>query len=319
MGGGTVTAQRSIFSNSSHSPVFQDSVSTAWVVEAIYDSDTLSFDDVAMANPLFAHPDAFYFGLLEGSPAADVGGPGDNYGASFPWAIPWSITERDVAIVEFGYAGIEHPNREWIKVQNEGAQPVNLQGYRLEDAVSWTCVDALWVDPGESVWIVKDVAFFEESFEQVVAWDAGQLANEGERILLKDAAGIVVDFVRYGIEAPWPVPVAGAEALVRMSPWLDNHFASSWMLAELDDVPLEVAATSIWSMYPNPAKNRIHVHFDEVLSEPLDAQLFSATGQCLQEWRLSATGIDITLDVSNFPQGMYLLRVDGVSRLIQLL
>ncbi|MDA8606302.1 CotH kinase family protein [Flavobacteriales bacterium] len=319
MGGGTVTAQRSIFSNSSHSPVFQDSVSTAWVMEAIYDSDTLSFDDVVMANPLFAHPDAFYFGLLEGSPAADAGGPGDNYGASFPWAIPWSITERDMAIVEFGYAGIEHPNREWIKVQNEGGQPVNLQGYRLEDAVSWTCVDALWVDPGESVWIVKDVAFFEESFEQVVAWDAGQLANEGERILLKDAAGIVVDFVRYGIEAPWPVPVAGAEALVRISPWLDNHFASSWMLAELDDVPLEVAATSIWSMYPNPAKNRIHMHFDEVLSEPLDVQLFSATGQCLQEWRLSARGNDITLDVSNFPQGMYLLRVDGVSRLIQLL
>ena len=319
MGGGTVTAQRTIFSNSSHSPVFQDSVSTAWVVEAIYDSDTLLFDDVAMANPLFAYPDAFYFGLLEGSPAVDAGGPGNNYGASFPWAIPWSITERDVAIVEFGYAGIEHPNREWIKVQNEGGQPVNLQGYRLEDAVSWTCVDALWVDPGESVWIVKDVAFFEESFEQVVAWDAGQLANEGERILLKDAAGIVVDFVRYGIEAPWPVPVAGAEALVRISPWLDNHFASSWMLTELDDVPLEVAATSIWDMYPNPAKNRIHVHFDEVLSEPMDVQLFSATGQCVQEWRLSATGTDITLDVSNFPQGMYLLRVDGVSRLIQLL
>jgi hypothetical protein len=91
------------------------------------------------------------------------------------------------------------------------------------------------------------------------------------------------------------------------------------MLAELDDVPLEVAATSIWSMYPNPAKNRIHVHFDEVLSEPLDVQLFSAMGQCLQEWRLSATGNDITLDVSNFPQGMYLLQVDGVSRLIQLL
>ena len=91
------------------------------------------------------------------------------------------------------------------------------------------------------------------------------------------------------------------------------------MLTELDDVPLEVAATSIWDMYPNPAKNRIHVHFDEVLSEPMDVQLFSATGQCVQEWRLSATGSDITLDVSNFPQGMYLLRVDGVSRLIQLL
>ena len=94
----------------------------------------------------------------------------------------------------------------------------------------------------------------------MVQWDSGQLANEGERILLKDAAGIVVDFVKYGVEAPWPVPVAGAEALVRASPWLDNHFATSWTLAELDKVIFpEDHVQSGWSVYPNPSENSLHV------------------------------------------------------------
>ncbi len=319
MGGGNVTVENTIFSNHSHSPIFQDSISTALVMNAIYDSDTLMFDEVAMANPMFAHPDAFYFGLIEGSPAIDAAPSGDNYGAPFPWSIPWTIDERDVAIVEFGYAGIEHPNREWIKIQNEGTEPQNLQGYRLEDAVHWVGLEALWLEPGESLWIVKDPTFFEGSFEQVVQWDSGQLANEGERILLKDASGIIVDFVEYRAEAPWPVPVSGAEALVRVAPWLDNHFASSWMLAELDEIlTLEGELESGWSVYPNPATNILHVKFEQNRIAPLQLQCFNATGQCIEEFTVLEAGAEFALDVSSFPAGIYVLRLNGKSRLIQI-
>ena len=320
MGGGDVTVQNTIFSNHSHSPIFQDSISTALVMNALYDSDTLMFDEVVMADPQFAHPDAFYFSLIEGSPAIDASVSGENYGAPFPWLMPWTIDERDVAIVEFGYAGIEHPNREWIKVQNEGTEPRNLEGYRLEDAVHWVCLDALWLQPGESLWIVKDDMFFEGSFEQVVQWDFGQLANEGERILLKDASGIVVDFVEYGTEAPWPVPVSGAEALARAAPWLDNHFASSWMVAELDEVvTLENQSQNGWSVYPNPAKNIVRVSLEEKPMAPVQLQCFNLTGQCIKEWTVLEAGAEFTLDVTSFPAGMYMLRFKGRSRLMQIL
>jgi hypothetical protein len=190
----------------------------------------------------------------------------------------------------------------------------------LEDAVYWVCLDALWLEPGESLWIVKDDMFFDGSFEQVVQWDSGQLANEGERILLKDASGIVVDFVEYGTEAPWPVPVAGAEALVRVSPWLDNHFASSWMLAELDEVlTLEDQAQNGWSVYPNPAKNTVRVSLEEKPVAPVQLQCFNLTGQCINEWSVLEAGVEFTLDVSAFPAGVYMLRFKGRSRLIQIL
>ena len=66
IGGGDVTVHNTIFSNHSHSPIFQDSISTALVMNALYDSDTLMFDEVVMADPQFAHTDAFYFSLIEG-------------------------------------------------------------------------------------------------------------------------------------------------------------------------------------------------------------------------------------------------------------
>jgi len=315
MGGGDITVQNSLLSNSSHSPLFQDSLSTALVFDVLYDTDTLPFEGVAMANPLFAHPDGFDFTLLEGSPAIGAGLDGSNYGA----ALAWSVAQRDVSIVEIGYAGIEDPNREWIKLRNEGEQVLNLQGYALEDAVSWHCTTPLWLDPGEAVWITKDAAFFLESFEQVRQWDAGQLANEGERIILKDAAGIVVDFVRYAPDAPWPVPVAGSEALVRTDPLADNHFASSWMLAEVNDVTSFSTVKHQWQVYPNPVRSSLYVRFAWIPAEPVRSQLFNASGQCLKDWTWQSASNEMVLDISGFSTGLYVLRIDGQSCLIHVL
>jgi len=315
MGGGDITVQNSLLSNSSHSPLFQDSLSTALVFDVLYDTDTLPFEGVAMANPLFAHPDGFDFTLLEGSPAIGAGLDGSNYGA----ALAWSVAQRDVSIVEIGYAGIEDPNREWIKLRNEGEQVLNLQGYALEDAVSWHCTTPLWLDPGEAVWITKDAAFFLESFEQVRQWDAGQLANEGERIILKDAAGIVVDFVRYAPDAPWPVPVAGSEALVRTDALADNHFASSWMLAEVNDMTSFSTVKHQWQVYPNPVRSSLYVRFAWIPAEPVRSQLFNASGQCLKDWTWQSASNEMVLDISGFSTGLYVLRIDGQSCLIHVL
>ena len=315
MGGADILVQNSLLSNSSHSPLFQDSLSTALVFDVLYDTDTLPFEGVAMANPLFAYPDGFDFTLLDGSPAIGAGLDGADYGAP----LVWSVAQRDVAIVEIGYAGIENPNREWIKLRNEGAQEINLQGYALEDAVSWHCNSPLWLDPGEAVWITKDAAFFLESFEQVRQWDAGQLANEGERIILKDAAGIVVDFVRYAPDAPWPVPEVGSEALVRTDPLADNHFASSWMLAEVNEVTSAPPVEHQWQVYPNPVRSSLHMHFAWMPDEPVRGQWFNASGQCLEDWTWQPTSNEMVLDVSEFATGLYVLRVNGQSLLVQVL
>ncbi len=60
----------------------------------------------------------------------------------------------------------------------------------------------------------------------------GSLANEGETLNLRDAAGTVVDTVSYRAEFPWPVSAAGSGASMQLlNPTLDNDLGGSWRAA----------------------------------------------------------------------------------------
>lgn len=303
MGGGDVVVTNSIFSNSSHSPVFVDSLSTALVAYAIYDSDTLAFDAVVEANPLFTDPDGYDFSLQEDSPASGVGLAGADYGAM----TMWSGVPRDLAIVELGYAGIADPNREWLVLRNDGDEPLDLFGYSLSDAVEWTQQIPLVLEPGEQVWVVRDASFFTNVSDVVVEWESGQLANEGERILLHNSAGMVVDFVAYEPVAPWPIPVAEQESLVRMAADRDNHFASSWQLVASNHVEHIPEAIPSLLAYPNPASDRVQISGLPSVNGVVQAELWSISGQCVLTTSWPALDVYVW-DVSGIAPGFYVIR-----------
>ena len=296
MGGGDAVVTNTIFSNSSHSPVYVDSLSSALVAYAVYDSDTLAYQAVLEANPLFVDPDGYDFTLQTGSPA-------EGYGASTQWAgVP-----RDVAIVEFGYAGIADPNREWLVLRNDSDEPIDLLGYSLSDAVVWMQQFPLVLGPGEQVWVVRDASFFSNVPDAVVEWASGQLANEGERILLHNSAGMVVDFVHYKPTAPWPIPEAEQEALVRVSADRDNHFASSWQLEALIHTPTLVAEEGPLHIFPNPTSRRVQLTGLIADQGRVRAELWNLAGQRVlaSQW---AAGEAWVWDVSGLAPGLYVVR-----------
>ncbi len=303
MGGGNATVTNSIFSNSSHAPVFVDSLSSALVAYSIYDSDTLAYDEVQELNPLFTNPDGYDFALQEGSPAIGSALDGLDKGA----ITQWSGVSRGLTIVEFGYAGIANPNLEWICLRNDGDAPIELLGYRLSDAVAWTQSFPLVLGPGEKAWVVRDVTFFDNIPDAVIQWDSGQLANEGERILLHNSAGIVVDYVEYEPEAPWPVPSAGQEALVRVSSNLDNHFASSWQLQTLINTAEIETNKDELQVYPNPASSMIQLAGLNPSNGTLCAEMWSLSGQLIGV-RTWPVGSVCTWDISGIAPGMYVVR-----------
>ena len=308
MGGGDAVVTNSIFSNTSHSPVFVDSLSTALVAYALYDSDTLAYESVLEANPLFVDPDSYDFTLQEGSPAAGGALGGTDYGAS----TLWSDVPRDLTIVEFGYAGIADPNREWLLLRNDSDAPIDMLGYSLSDAVTWTQSFPLVLGPGEQAWVVRDASFFNNVPDAVVQWQSGQLANEGERILLHNSAGMVVDFVQYEPAAPWPIPVAEQEALVRVSADRDNHFASSWQLETLNETPELATLTGELLVYPNPASDRITLIGIEADDAGKAIVIWGIGGQMMMEIAVSPANAKqglVTADVQGLAPGLYALTV----------
>ena len=304
-GGGWGTVQNTLLSNSSDAPFTSDSLSSILVMNSTCDTDSLEDPEVNWANPLFADPDGFDFTLLENSPALGAANDGLDLGT----LNHWPSSQRNVTIVEIGYAGIENPNKEWIRLFNPSAESVDMIGYTLSDAIQWTLNEAFVLEPGASLWVVRDGSFFEDSQDAVFQWQTGQLANEGERIVLSNAAGMVMDFVRYAPEAPWPVPQAGAETLHLVSSLVDNHFASSWTLGALQNED-EVSSSAGFRVYPNPANQWINVTSDRPIHS---CTLFNITGQSLAiPWQ----GRGMTranMDVSSLYPGLYIVRVNETS------
>lgn len=306
LGGGWGTVQNTLLSNSSDAPLWADSLSSLLVLSSFCDTDSLDDPEVTWANPNFIDPDGFDFTLLENSPALGTANDGLDIGTQEHWP----SDRRDVVIVEIGYAGIEDPDKEWIRLLNPGNEPIDLTGYSLSDAVQWTLAEAFVLEPGASAWVVRDGSFFENAQDAVFQWQTGQLANEGERIVLSNAAGMVVDFVRYAPNAPWPIPQAGAEALHLVSLTLDNHFASSWTLGEVQSVG-QLATQEAFHVYPNPARDQLHLVSELPIAS---CQLFNLAGQVLSiPWQ----GIGTTraqVDVSSLHPGLYLVRINATTQ-----
>ena len=166
-------------------------------------------------------------------------------------------------------------------LRNDSDAPIDLLGYSLSDAVTWTQSFPLVLGPGEQAWVVRDASFFSNVPDAVVQWQSGQLANEGERILLHNSAGMVVDFVQYEPRCAVAIPVAEQEALVRVSAGLDNHFASSWQLETLIETPEVVALDQALRIFPNPANTMVQLDGLETVKGAVNAELWSVSGQLI--------------------------------------
>ncbi|MFQ5445715.1 MAG: choice-of-anchor B family protein [Saprospiraceae bacterium] len=65
------------------------------------------------------------------------------------------------------------------------------------------------------------------------------------------------------------------------------------------------------SIYPNPANGMLFVEFEQPLAEAFQVQLFTFTGQALQQQNMSAGANGISMNLSAIPAGIYLLKLSS--------
>jgi hypothetical protein len=100
---------------------------------------------------------------------------------------------RDLRVTEIMY-NPGNPGAEFIELRNIGTRPLNLNLVRFVDGINFTFPN-VEVSPGEYILVVRDAAAFASHYGQghnIAGEYSGSLDNAGERVELRDAAGVSI-------------------------------------------------------------------------------------------------------------------------------
>jgi Lamin Tail Domain/CotH kinase protein len=137
---------------------------------------------------------------------------------------------------------------EFVELYNSGAADIDLSGWHFSEGVFYTFPDGAVLPAGDHVIVAQDPLHIQAKWssgryalseDAVFGPFAGKLANEGERIVLRNADGAIADEVAYQLGFPWPTvgdpvptdrPGEGA-SMQLVNPAFDNDLAGSWRSA----------------------------------------------------------------------------------------
>lgn len=138
---------------------------------------------------------------------------------------PWLV------FTEIGHQSGDDGRLDFVEIYHSSSPRVDLEGWRLEGAVTYTFLQHVELRPRCCVVIARDVAAFRErhpSVPQVVGPFAGRLGESGG-VRLVNRKGATIAAARYGSRAPWPALVRGdGHTLILRDPFFDPLEPDSW-------------------------------------------------------------------------------------------
>jgi hypothetical protein len=147
-------------------------------------------------------------------------------------------------ISEIMYEPIAGGALEYIEVFNTGPAAIDIEGVYFEGTRPFDefVFGSATLNTGEYAVVVADIAAFVSAYgsgPQILGqWPGGALANEGERVVLRDALGNVIHDFSYNNTAPWPVAAAGAgPSLEVIDPEGNYDSHTNWMASVVGGSP----------------------------------------------------------------------------------
>jgi len=138
---------------------------------------------------------------------------------------------HDVVINEIHYnPDVKTELVEFVELYNKGSAAVDMSGWRLADAVECTFPAGTSIPASGFLVVARNPTAFQTKFKvQARGPWTGVLSNEGETLLLCDAARRVVDRVDYRMGFPWPtVGDPPGYSIELLNPDLDNNLGGNW-------------------------------------------------------------------------------------------
>lgn len=302
--GGNVRVTNSILSNSGISSTYIDSESSQYFDNNLSDTDPIVPTSANhTGNPMFINPEKYSFRLHPNSPANTL----PRIGA------PEFMLDKDpnVQICRFFPDYMKSGLPEFVSLVNRSNHVIDLQGYQFSEGIFAEIKDHLFLNPGDSLYLTSDAGSATWGDRaNVMEWEDGKLSNTGEKIILRNSHGIIVDHIDYKTSAPWS---AGDGIFTLISDSVDNHFGENWVLTEDKRTILSTDDFYHYSLqvFPNPAKNIINFRVNGPPESLLE--IMNLSGKKILE--IYPESSLITLDISSLPPGLYLVRYGGVSSL----
>jgi len=119
---------------------------------------------------------------------------------------------------------------EFIELHNPGDTALNLSGWTLSDAVTFTFPGGTTLPAGGYLIVAENPAVILSKYGKTALgpW-TGKLNSTGESIDLRDGAAVLKDRVNYGVGFPWPTASdGGGNSAELIHPGLDNDLGGSW-------------------------------------------------------------------------------------------
>lgn len=126
-------------------------------------------------------------------------------------------------------AGSPDADYEFIEIYNAEPVTVDISDYYFSQGVDFTFAQGTTIDPAEYLIVAINANTFSGQGYDVYQWNSGDLDNNGETIEIKTHGSLLVDYVTYGVTAPWPTqPNNQGPSLQLIATNLDNALPESW-------------------------------------------------------------------------------------------
>lgn len=197
---------------------------------------------------------------------------------------------------------------EFIEITNTGDKTVNLSGLYFAGTgfvyqfPSWSVIN-----PGTAIYLAGNADSFRAKYGVTPFGQFTRNLNAaGEKLVLADAWGNVIDQVKYSNDPPWPDADGNGKYLALADPLSDNSLGENWsavgdqIVGVIDVNPEQLVRT-----YPSPVSENLAI---ETSGMKCRIELFDLNGRLIHKKDID--GDTYIIDMTTFSEGIYLLRVN---------
>jgi hypothetical protein len=131
------------------------------------------------------------------------------------------------------------------------------------------------------------------------------LSNTGEKLILNDGFGNVIDEVDYSDQPPWPDARANGLYIELTDLQSDNNIGSNWKASGSVIVSVnDIIAEKVLKVYPSPVTDVLKIESETSI---LTVDLYDIRGIRLQTQFVNSECYDV--DMTSFSPGIYVVKV----------